>query len=76
MEALRAGNQQLPPTQLLLRWPAASAPWTERHYTHKEVAELWDLSSSTITRLFRDEPGVLLRTPSLQCDPGVDGRCV
>ena len=31
----------------------------ERHYTVKEVAVLWRLSASSITRLFRDEPGVL-----------------
>ena len=31
----------------------------ERHYTAKEVGALWKLSTSTITRIFRDEPGVL-----------------
>jgi hypothetical protein len=31
----------------------------ERHYTVQEIGELWNLHPSTITRLFRDEPGVL-----------------
>src|SRR5437016_3209242 len=31
----------------------------QRHYTVKELGELWNLSTTTITRLFRDEPGVL-----------------
>jgi hypothetical protein len=31
----------------------------ERHYTPKELAELWRVDESTIRRLFRDEPGVL-----------------
>jgi len=32
---------------------------TERHYTVKELAVTWKLSPSTVTRIFRDEPGVL-----------------
>jgi hypothetical protein len=32
----------------------------ERHYTAKELAELWGLDESTVRRLFRDEPGVLI----------------
>jgi hypothetical protein len=31
----------------------------ERHYTPKEVAELWQLSEDTVRKLFRDTPGVL-----------------
>ena len=31
----------------------------ERHFTPKELAELWRLDESTIRRLFQDEPGVL-----------------
>jgi len=31
----------------------------ERHYTAKEVAELWQLSEDTIRKLFRVTPGVL-----------------
>jgi AraC-like DNA-binding protein len=32
---------------------------TERHYTVKELAQMWGLSPTAIRRLFRDEPGVL-----------------
>ena len=31
----------------------------ERHFTAQELAELWTLDTSTIRRLFQDEPGVL-----------------
>ena len=31
----------------------------ERHYTVQEIGELWKLSANTVTRLFRDEPGIL-----------------
>jgi hypothetical protein len=31
----------------------------ERHYTPKQLADLWLLHESTIRRLFLDEPGVL-----------------
>lgn len=31
----------------------------ERHYTPRQLAELWILDESTIRRLFHDEPGVL-----------------
>ena len=31
----------------------------ERHYTVQEIGEMWNLDPSTITRLFRDEAGVL-----------------
>jgi hypothetical protein len=31
----------------------------ERHFTAKELAELWALDQTTIRRLFCDEPGVL-----------------
>jgi len=31
----------------------------DKHYTAKELAELWSLDESTIRRLFQDEPGVL-----------------
>ncbi len=31
----------------------------ETHYRVSELAEMWKLSASTISRLFRDEPGVL-----------------
>jgi hypothetical protein len=31
----------------------------ERHYTVRELGALWKLSTSSIARIFRDEPGVL-----------------
>jgi transcriptional regulator GlxA family with amidase domain len=31
----------------------------ERHYSVQEIAELWQLSRTTVARIFRDEPGVL-----------------
>src|SRR4051794_15293303 len=33
--------------------------WNERHYTVAELAELWNLDSSTVREWFTDEPGVL-----------------
>jgi len=36
----------------------------ERHYTPKELADLWILDESTIRRLFIDEPGVMKYTRS------------
>lgn len=32
---------------------------TERHYTTREVAELWALSEYTVRKLFEDDPDVL-----------------
>jgi len=32
----------------------------ERHYTPREIAELWGWSPKTVIRRFRNEPGVLL----------------
>lgn len=31
----------------------------ERHLTSKELAELWNMSTTAIYRMFYDEPGVL-----------------
>ena len=31
----------------------------ERHYTPKELAQVWHLDESTVRRMFQDEPGVL-----------------
>ena len=42
---------------------AKDAPRTgaaEYHYTVKELGTLWNLSTATITRIFRDEAGVLI----------------
>jgi hypothetical protein len=37
---------------------------TERHYTPKEIGEMWMVNENTIRRIFMDEPGVLrLGTP-------------
>ena len=38
--------------------PAQVDPF-ERHFTPKELAELWRLDESTVRRMFQDEPGVL-----------------
>jgi hypothetical protein len=35
-------------------------PAFERHYSPKELADLWQLDESTIRRLFMDEPGVFV----------------
>jgi AraC-like DNA-binding protein len=32
---------------------------TERHYSVKELAQMWGLSPTAIRRMFRNEPGVL-----------------
>jgi hypothetical protein len=32
---------------------------TERHYTVAEIAKTWQLSQSTVLRMFKTEPGVL-----------------
>jgi hypothetical protein len=37
----------------------ANTPAMEPHYTAKEIALLWKLSTSSIINIFRDEPGVL-----------------
>jgi len=31
----------------------------EKHYTPKELADMWGFSENTIRRLFQDRPGVL-----------------
>ena len=45
--------------QLRIAEETAHTGATERHYTVQELSEVWKLSSATITRMFRDEPGVL-----------------
>jgi hypothetical protein len=32
----------------------------ERHYTPREISEMWGWSAKTVIRRFRNEPGVLL----------------
>jgi transcriptional regulator GlxA family with amidase domain len=39
--------------------PAKPASTLERHYSVQEIAQALNLSRDTITRIFRDEPGVL-----------------
>jgi hypothetical protein len=36
-----------------------AAPVFEKHYSVKELAELWNLSERTIRRMFIEEPGVV-----------------
>lgn len=31
----------------------------ERHFTPRELAEIWKLDETTIRRIFQDQPGVL-----------------
>lgn len=46
--------------------PRSSNPALERHYSVAEIAKIWNLSKSTITKFFADEPGVVKHenTPS------------
>jgi hypothetical protein len=39
--------------------PATEETALERHYTVKEVAEMWQLDEKMIRRIFGDEPGVV-----------------
>jgi hypothetical protein len=49
----------MPDTQKEQQTPA----WTERHFSPKELAALWNVSNATIMNIFRREPGVLLLHP-------------
>ncbi len=42
---------------ILPRFP--DNPAHQRHYTVAEIAKLWNLHPSTITKFFRNEPGVV-----------------
>jgi hypothetical protein len=46
--------------------PRSTNPALERHYSVAEIAKLWNLHKSTITKFFADEPGVVKHenTPS------------
>ena len=37
----------------------AQTPATERHYTLREIADMWNISYQTARRMFQDQPGVL-----------------
>src|ERR1019366_6554050 len=52
--AARLGHEHL---RIAEATPSTGA--LERHYTVKEIGAVWRLSASSITRIFRDEPGVL-----------------
>ncbi len=40
-----------------------SLPALEPHFTVQQVAEMWNLSTDAIRRIFRNEPGVLAISP-------------
>jgi hypothetical protein len=52
--ASRIGHEQLRIAETI-----GTAAALERHYTVQEIGEAWQLSGTTVARLFRDEPGVL-----------------
>ena len=41
----------------------AQAPFQERHFAVAEIAELWNLSSDVVRKVFEREPGVLVVPP-------------
>jgi hypothetical protein len=52
--AARLGEEHLRIAEM-----TAATGAVERHYTAKELGALWKLSTTTVARLFHDEPGVL-----------------
>ena len=42
----------------------ANGIFNERHYIVQEIAEMWQLSTDSVQRLFRDEPGVFVLSRS------------
>jgi hypothetical protein len=40
--------------------PPATTSFTERHYSVAEVADLWNLGTDAVRRIFQNEPGVLV----------------
>lgn len=42
---------------------AKNGTWTEKHYSPKELGEMWSMSHDSIIRLFRNEPGVFKSCP-------------
>jgi hypothetical protein len=56
--ASRIGHEQLRVAEI-----TGATGGIERHYTVQEISEMWQLSGTTVTRLFRDEPGVLKLGP-------------
>lgn len=51
--AKRLGEDHLQIAEL-----TASTGAVERHYTVQEIGAMWNLTASSISRIFRDEPGV------------------
>jgi len=50
-------ERHAPPASL----PAVGPPsFAEPHYAVAEIAEIWNLSSDAVRKLFQDEPGVLV----------------
>lgn len=47
--------------------PDTQIAFHEKHYSIIELATIWNLSRDTVSRLFRDEPGVI---PIGQPKPG------
>lgn len=52
-------NQQYDDEQTVM----PPGPWNEKHFSPKELGEIWGMSHDTIIRLFRNEPGVLKSSP-------------
>ncbi|MGH9857281.1 MAG: hypothetical protein ACRD4B_05495 [Acidobacteriota bacterium] len=46
-------------TEKITSMPVAMEAWQERHYTVRELAEMWGLDQSTVRAWCQDEPGVL-----------------
>ena len=38
--------------------PPSPVTALERHYTPKQIGEMWGLDETTVRRIFQDEPGV------------------
>ena len=62
--AMRLRNENSPRPEprgpvLASKAEPANALAVERHYTVKQVSGMWQLSTTTVTRIFRDEVGVL-----------------
>jgi hypothetical protein len=46
------------------------SPVTERHYTIREIADMWNISYQTARRMFQDQPGVLAFSMRRMCGQG------
>ena len=45
----------------------SNADFAQRHYSVKEIANLWGLGPDTVRRLFQNEPGVLVLGSGADC---------